>query len=61
MTASDGVTAELDRGTRWALASAGIAILALFAAGLGYVATRSVEHLSVALSFFGGMSMLLTP
>ena len=51
----------LDRKTRWFFALFGLSILALFLFGLGYVGTRSVESLTLALAFFGGMSMVLTP
>jgi TRAP-type C4-dicarboxylate transport system permease small subunit len=61
MTTMDAVVTELDRRTRWALTTVAAALLVLFAGGLGYVATRSVETITFALAFFGGMSMLLTP
>ncbi len=54
-------TPVVDRRTRWLFAVLGLVILTLFLAGLGYVGTRSVETLTLALAFFGGMSMLLTP
>ncbi len=54
-------TPVVDRRTRWLFAVLGLVILTLFLAGLGYVGTRSVENLTLALAFFGGMSMLLTP
>jgi len=54
-------TPVLNWKTQWSFAVLGLAILALFLFGLGYVGTRSVETLSLSLAFFGGMSMLLTP
>ncbi len=54
-------TPVLDWKTRWAFAGLGLGILAMFLFGLGYVGTSSVESLTLALAFFGGMSMLLTP
>ena len=54
-------TPVLDRKTQLSFAALGLAIMALFVFGLGYVGTRSVETLSLSLAFFGGMSMLLTP
>lgn len=47
--------------TQWPFAVLGLAILALFLFGLGYVGSRNVETVSLALVFFGGMSMVLTP
>lgn len=47
--------------TQWSFAVLGLAILALFLFGLGYVGSRNVETVSLALVFFGGMSMVLTP
>ena len=54
-------TPVLNWKTQWSFAVLGLAILALFLFGLGYVGTRSVETLSLSLAFFGGMSMVLTP
>ncbi len=51
----------MDQRTRWLFAVLGLAILTLFLGGLGYVGTRSVETITLALAFFGGMSMVLTP